>query len=226
MTTIKIHDAIFSKIPTLAVYGLAVYDSNLQNATNFDFFNEINSLTINQDRSENIITLWKGFHKNYGSYKKARSSVEYLCKAKDNNKLRKIEPLVDIYNFVSLKNLCPLGGEDMDTIGNELILKLADGDEPFIPLMSTEIENPIKDEFVWANGNAAIVCRSMNWVESDKFKITKQSKNVVFLTEQPSALFPDGALAIANLKALFENLNIATNMTIFKIDMDTPSIDI
>ena len=226
MTRIKIDNEIFRKIPTLTVYGLAVYGIVLEKIMDFNFLSKVGSLNVDKANSERVVALWKEFHKNYGSYKKARSSIEYLSKAKENNKLREINPLVDIYNFISLETLCPLGGEDIDSIGDELILRLSNGNEYFTPLMSTENEHPIKDEFVWSNGNLDVVCRSMNWIESDKFKITTHSRNVVFLTEQPSSLYPNGDLAMRKLEEIFRSFNVSSKMVAFSIDEKTPSINI
>lgn len=89
--------------------------------------------------------------------------------AKD--KLRSILPLVDLYNQASLLSLSPFGGEDIAKLGGVLQLDLAAGDEPFLPLGRDQAETPQPGEAVWLNGERRVVCRCLNWLESDLFKL-------------------------------------------------------
>ena len=46
----------------------------------------------------------------------------------------RINPLVDLYNSISLRYLVPMGGHDLDTIEGNISLRFAEGWEPFSPM--------------------------------------------------------------------------------------------
>lgn len=69
--------------------------------------------------------------------KGARCSIEALLKRiSKGGQIGTINPLVDIYNGVSLKYGVPVGGEDMDKFVGDNRLTVAAGDEEFITLGS------------------------------------------------------------------------------------------
>jgi lysyl-tRNA synthetase class 2 len=75
-----------------------------------------------------------------------------------------------------------MGGDDIDHIDGNIMLKIADGTEKFVPLLSEEVENPHEGEVVYADDND-VLCRRWNWRECDKSKMTEQTKNVILYAE-------------------------------------------
>ncbi len=63
-----------------------------------------------------------------------------------------------------------------------------------------ELEYPQSQEVIWADAEERVVCRSLNWLESDVHKITDISKNIVFVSEQASDEFPDSAEGVQLLE--------------------------
>lgn len=58
-----------------------------------------------------VIKVWREAFKKFKTKKGARSSIEALLKRVHNgNNIGTINPLVDIYNFISLKYALPCGG--------------------------------------------------------------------------------------------------------------------
>ncbi len=186
---IMIHPDLFELFPGLTVKGLVatnIQTERLPDQTGTTQFK------LKQDYdTKALIKQWQKVYKQFPTDKKARCSIEYLIWAFQKEKLRNIHPLVDLYNQASLMTLCPFGGEDIDRVGKQLILRQATGTEKFIPLGKTEAEQPQAQEVIWANGENQVVCRSLNWLESDAYKITESSKNIVFVSEQISEAFPD-----------------------------------
>jgi DNA/RNA-binding domain of Phe-tRNA-synthetase-like protein len=147
---------------------------------------------VDEERVTRVVADWKRLHKTLSSDRNARSSIAYLVKAAGKGSLRRIHPLVDLYNHASLRSLSPFGGEDIACLAGGLVLTCAQGNEVFRPLgRGEQTEQPGADETVWLDGQGRVVCRALNWLESDLHKITAHSRDVVFVSERPSADFPD-----------------------------------
>ncbi len=75
----------------------------------------LNHLPNEEFSSNEVIKVWRDAFKKFKTKKGARSSIEALLKRVSTGKgLGTINPLVDIYNSISLKYAMPCGGEDMD----------------------------------------------------------------------------------------------------------------
>ena len=89
--------------------------------------------------SNEVIKVWREAFQKFKTKKGARSSIEALLKRVHNgNHLGTINPLVDIYNSISLRYALPCGGEDIDTFACDIRLTKAVGNEKFIPLGTDE----------------------------------------------------------------------------------------
>ena len=111
-----------------------------------------------------------------------RSSIEGLIRAARTRGVPSINPLVDLYNTVSLNSLLPCGGEDLGAIRGDLRLTRASGGEPFVPLGSSEDQPPAAGEVVYAD-DAGIVCRAWNWREAERTKLTAATTRTVLVIE-------------------------------------------
>lgn len=89
-------------------------------------------LTEENFTDNKVIKVWREAYMKFKTKKGARCSIEALMKriSKENH-LGTINPIVDIYNSVSLSHAMPCGGEDIDCMEGDLLLTKADGDEPF-----------------------------------------------------------------------------------------------
>ena len=138
----------------------------------------------NEEFSSNeVIKVWRDAFKKFKTKKGARSSIEALLKRVSTGKgLGTINPLVDIYNFISLKYAMPCGGEDMDKFIGDIRLSKATGDESFITLGSDKSEPPYEGEIVYKDDEGAI-CRCWNWRESVRTMLTEDTKNAFLCIE-------------------------------------------
>lgn len=138
----------------------------------------------NEEFSSNeVIKVWRDTFKKFKTKKGARSSIEALLKRVSTGKgLGTINPLVDIYNFISLKYAMPCGGEDMDKFIGDIRLTKATGDESFITLGSDKSEPPYEGEIVYKDDEGAI-CRCWNWRESVRTMLTEDTKNAFLCIE-------------------------------------------
>lgn len=123
--------------------------------------------------------------------KKHRSSVENLYRmAVDGKELRPINKIVDIYNYVCLKYMVPVGGDDLAKVDGDIVLRFAQGDEVFTPLGSDEVQTARKGEVIYAD-QSEVLCRRWNWRESEKTKMTEQTRDVLLVSEGLPPLGPE-----------------------------------
>ncbi|HAT4301245.1 TPA: B3/4 domain-containing protein [Clostridium perfringens] len=140
-------------------------------------------LTNEEFSSNEVIKVWRDAFKKFKTKKGARSSIEALLKRVSTGKgLGTINPLVDIYNSISLKYAMPCGGEDMDKFIGDIRLTKATGDESFITLGSDKSEPPYEGEIVYKDDKGAI-CRCWNWRESVRTMLTEDTKNAFLCIE-------------------------------------------
>ncbi len=129
-----------------------------------------------------LVRTWRAVYKGFGE-KRNRSSVEALIRRALNGKpVGSINPLVDLYNLLSLTHRFPYGGENLDVMDEDIVLTLAQGDEEFVPLGSTVTEHPKPGEIIYRSGKV-VLCGSFNYRESDVTKIMPDTHNVVLFIE-------------------------------------------
>ena len=130
-----------------------------------------------------VIKVWRDAFKKFKTKKDARASIEALLKRIYNgNHLGTINPLVDIYNSISLSYALPCGGEDIDKFVGDIRLTKAVGNENFITLGSNESAQPYEGEIVYKDDKGAI-CRCLNWRESVRTMLTENTKNAILCME-------------------------------------------
>lgn len=140
----------------------------------------------NQGRieTEPVFQLWRDAYRLFGAKpKKYRCSVENLYRMiVEGVELRSINPLVDAYNYISLKYCIPVGGDDLQNIAGAVQLTYAKGDEPFTQLNSQEITYAKPSEVIYLD-DEKILCRRWNWRECDQTKITPETTQVMLYLE-------------------------------------------
>src|SRR5687767_6954112 len=107
------------------------------------------------------IAAWRAAYGGFGAKpSKYPCSVEALLgRTVKGQDLPPINRCVDLYNAVSLRHVLPIGGEDLDTLDGDLILRFATGEEPFdLPEGGAEISHPAQGEVIWAD-RLGVTCR-------------------------------------------------------------------
>ncbi|HRA48578.1 MAG TPA: phenylalanine--tRNA ligase beta subunit-related protein, partial [Thermomicrobiales bacterium] len=109
---------------------------------------------------------------------KTRSSIENLLRSAKASRLRSINPLVDLYNTISLAHQLPAGGEDLATISGDIVLCRAMGNEHFVPLGGSELEPPPAGAVIYRD-DVGVICSCWNWREADRTKLTETTTDAV-----------------------------------------------
>ena len=160
----------------------------------------------NPEFTENtVIRTWRDAFQKFKTKKGARCSIEAMLKRiSKGNSIGTINPLVDIYNGISLKYGIPVGGEDIDKFDGDNRLTIAEGGEEFITYGSDKSEPPYEGEVVYKD-NAGAICRCFNWRESVRTILSEETTNA-FMCIETVAGEKDDVLdaALEELKSLIE----------------------
>lgn len=177
--------------------------------------------------SNEVIKVWREAFQKFKTKKGARSSIEALLKRINNgNHLGTINPLVDIYNSISLKYALPCGGEDIDTFVGDIKLTKAVGNENFVTLGTDKSEPPYEGEIIYKDNEGAI-CRCWNWRESVRTMLTENTKNAFLCIELVDAnRTEDFENALKDLaKTVKDNLGGACKVLILDINNKEVTIE-
>ncbi|WP_206457864.1 B3/B4 domain-containing protein [Anaerovorax sp. IOR16] len=148
-----------------------------------------------------VISVWREAYKQFKTKKGVRCSIEALLKRIEKGTgISPINPLVDIYNAVSLTYGLPCGGEDIDTFKGNLFLTKASGGELFLALGDEEYDNALPGEIVYKDDDGA-VCRCWNWRDGQRTMLTENTKNAFLIIESVDPNRSDDLKAAALLLA-------------------------
>lgn len=134
--------------------------------------------------SENqVISVWRKAFQMFKTKKGVRSSIEALLKRiEKGNEVGSINPLVDLYNCISLRYGLPCGGEDIDTFAGDLRLTVTQGGDRFLALGDEEYDVTLPGEVCYLDEGGA-VCRCWNWRDGQRTMLTEDTKNAILIME-------------------------------------------
>jgi DNA/RNA-binding domain of Phe-tRNA-synthetase-like protein len=123
--------------------------------------------------------------------------------------LSSIDPVVDLYNAVSLQFAVPVGGENANAYVGRPRLVVADGSEVFDTVKNGEpaTEYPAAGEVVWRD-DVGVTCRIWNWRQGVRTRLDGSATHMWFvlesLPEMPiEALHEAGDMLLTGLKSMF-----------------------
>ena len=196
MQKLIVDNTFWSIFPQAKIYTLVVNDLNnhiLDNSDKYQIMlNQAETeakqyLTAKEFKDNIVIAEWREVLSKFKKKKGARSSIEALLKRVSQGKVfNPINPLVDIYNSVSLEYAVPCGGEDLDKIAGQMHLGVASGNEDFYPLGAEKSDPPRAGEVIYYDENGA-VCRSLNWRDGKRTMLTEDTTNAILIMEAVTA---------------------------------------
>ena len=148
------------------------------------------------------VAVWREAFQQFKTKKGARSSIEALLKrASGGREVGSINPLVDIYNTVSLTYALPCGGEDIDTFAGDLRLTVTAGRRRSARWATRPIPRRCRARCAYLD-DAGAVCRCWNWRDGVRTMLTASTTNAFLILESVDpARHDDLAAALDDLAA-------------------------
>ena len=122
---------------------------------------------------------WRNAFSKLGiSGSKFPSSIESMARRiLKGDPFPRINPLVDLYNSISLRYIVPMGGHDVDTLSGNIHLRFAEGWEPFTPMGGGETIKVPKGELVYRD-DQEVLTRIWVWRQCEKDKATEKTEKI------------------------------------------------
>lgn len=180
-------------------------------------------LTVEVFSQNEVIAQWREAFSQFKTKKGARSSIEALLKrASQGREFQPINPLVDIYNSISLEFAIPAGGEDLSAIDGDLILGKAQGGESFFPLGAEKDAPALPEELIYYDQSGA-VCRCLNWREAQRTMLLEKTTEAVLVLESINQEQADRTdHAVQELKKKIDSY-FSIESQIVKLTVENPS---
>lgn len=180
----------------------AVYEKHPEIKTALETANEeaVKFITTSPLSKCSVVAVWREAFQKFKKKKGNRASIEALLSRIDKgNAVGPINPLVDIYNAVSLTYALPVGGEDADTFVGDLRLAISEeGGDEFLALGDEENNPTLPGELCYLDDRGA-VCRCWNWRDGQRTMLTEETENAFLIIESVDPSRHDDLMAAMDL---------------------------
>lgn len=132
------------------------------------------------------LSAWGEVFKQFGAKpQRTPCSAEALRKrVLRDGSLPSIDPIVDLYNAISIEYAIPVGGENLAAYEGSPRLIIADGYELFDTMKegAPVHETPEPGEVVWRD-DRGVTCRRWNWRQGVRTRLSAESEQMWFILE-------------------------------------------
>lgn len=136
--------------------------------------------------AQDHLRAWDEVFKRFGAKpQRFPCSAQALRKrALRDGSLPSIDPVVDLYNAISIEYAIPVGGEDLTAYVGAPRLIVADGSELFDTMKEGEpaFDRPEPGEVVWRD-DKGVTCRRWNWRQGIRTRLSAESGQMWFILE-------------------------------------------
>lgn len=174
-----------------------------------------------------VVSVWREAFTKFKTKKGARSSIEALLRRVDKgNAVGTINPLVDLYNAISLTYGLPCGMEDLETIKGNLRLTVTAGGDDFLALGDSEADPTLPGELCYLDDMGA-VCRCWNWRDGQRTMLTETTTSAIAVIESvDNARHSDLLEALNELAAWAEETGVANVTVNTIINRNNPEVEV
>lgn len=136
--------------------------------------------------AEEHLEAWAQVFQKFGAKPKRTpcSAAALIKRVLKDGELSSIDPIVDLYNAVSIRYAIPVGGENSLAYVGQPHLSLATGKEIFDTIKEGEnaIEHPDAGEVIW-HDMQGVTCRRWNWRQGVRTRLSVESTSMWFILE-------------------------------------------
>lgn len=154
-------------------------------------------LDVPNAQSHPRVRAWREHFQQIGvSMKKFPTSIEAMLRRalKDPVAFR-INPVVDFYNALSMRHICPAGAFDLDRLDEDIALRFTRRGDRFTALDAEETIEVPPGEIAYTSG-ATVLTRHFMWRQAREGLVSPDSRTLFFVSEIPGVAGPEVAHAM------------------------------
>lgn len=167
--------------------------STLENLRRAAALRVIETATSSEIADDPILQEFRALHERVGgSASRSVAAPEALLRAVIERRAPSpsINPIVDVYNLVSLETRLAIGAHDLVAIDGVVHLRFATGAERFHPLGGAGQVRVHPGEYVYVDDEEDVLCR-LEVRQSEKTKITAETTEVLIIVQGNRAVSQD-----------------------------------
>ena len=186
-----VEKAVFDILPSLVI-GIPIirgFDNTKGKEEALELLRSIErelkeSMTLEKFWQDPRILVYRDAFKKFGTDPEIRrpAHIALAKRVLEGGQLSDINPIVNIYNAISLKYLTPFGGENLDALKNDFRLFIAEGGEVWFPIGSDISKPALQGELVWGD-DIDLSTRALNWRQCERTKMTEETTNGFFIMD-------------------------------------------
>ncbi len=225
---------VFKKFPNLIIALPIVtgFDNSRSEKEALDFLRQTEAklrteLTLEAFWKDPRVIAYLDCFTRYGSDPKkfVPAHIALAVRVLEGKNLPDINPMVNLYNAMSLKYLTPFGGENLDSLFGNFVLKFARGGEQWIPIGGDKSKPAVVGELVWGD-DYNLSTRALNWRQCDRTKMTADTKNGYFVMDGFSGVNEDNIKKAAQEFTTLATKYFGGKAKIYWINKDNPSVEV
>ena len=184
--SITVQPEIWSRFPDMRI--LCVRGAGLDNLTPNPGTTALLQAAQDSISAESLthehLLLWRQAYEHVGiSMGKYPCSIQAMVKRiAKGGRVPSINPLVDLYNAVSIANITPLGGLDLDQLEGSQQLRLTKADELFISIGDSEPDTVHAGEICYSDDHD-VITRHFCWRQAQKGSIQPETRRFMLIAE-------------------------------------------
>ena len=166
------------------IYNTAIEYENFQlNQIKSKTLKKVLMLTESDLTGNLILESYRNLVKSIGrSVKKFPPSAESLIKLiHRSGQFPKINTAVDAYNIVVTIKYLALGVHDFDKLGDKIVFRFSEKQEPFTPVGGDHVKFTQPGDFLYSDENHVLAW--LDSKDSELVKLTKETKNIVIIIQ-------------------------------------------
>ena len=192
---VRCHEELFEIFPTASVHGIvfegvAEIDPAIATPWKARAIDAVRSSGITSESilASSPVSEWRTAFQKFGvKASKYRSSVEQLLRrALKNEILQTPLTLVNLYCYVSLIQLVPMGAYDLHNVDGDIAVRFSNSGEHFLGIGETD---PISCDpgVVVYSDNGGVICWAWNHRDAARTSLTLQTNKVIFFADSASS---------------------------------------
>jgi len=136
-----------------------------------------------------------------------------------------INPIVNVYNAFSVKNVIPFGGENLDNVYGDFKLQFAKGDEHWLGIGFDKAKSPKKGDLIWAD-DYDVSTLSLNHLQCERTKLDENTINGYFIMDGFTGVNDELIKSVANKFSKYIVDHFGGEYEILILDKDHLAVEI